>query len=85
MILAEALRKMHNEGRTHGALAPCNIVVTATGVELADAPLMPDATPYAAPEVLQGQPAEVSVNDGTVPEVEASVHSQTLAVPAASK
>jgi hypothetical protein len=29
--------------------------------------------------VLQGQPAEVGVNDGTVPEVEASVHRQTLA------
>ncbi len=35
--------------------------------------------------VLQGQPAEVAVNDGTVPEVEASVHRQTLAVPAASE
>ncbi len=33
--------------------------------------------------LLQGQPAEVAVNDGTVPEVEASVHRQTLAVPAA--
>jgi hypothetical protein len=32
--------------------------------------------------VLQGQPAEVAVNDGTVPEVEASVHRQTLSVPA---
>jgi hypothetical protein len=35
--------------------------------------------------VLQGQPAEVAVNDGTVPEVVASVHRQTLAVPAASE
>ncbi len=35
--------------------------------------------------LLQGQPAEVAVNDGTVPEVQASVHRQTLAVPAASK
>ena len=35
--------------------------------------------------LLQGQPAEVAVNDGTVPEVEASVHRQTLAVPAASE
>ena len=33
--------------------------------------------------VLQGQPAEVAVNDGTVPEVEASVHRQTLSMPAA--
>jgi hypothetical protein len=35
--------------------------------------------------LLQGQPAEVAVNDGTVPEVDASVHRQTLAVPAASE
>ena len=35
--------------------------------------------------LLQGEPAEVAVNDGTVPEVEASVHRRTLAVPAASE
>ena len=35
--------------------------------------------------LLQGEPAEVAVNDGTVPEAEASVHRQTLAVPAASE
>jgi hypothetical protein len=33
--------------------------------------------------VLQGKPAEVAVNDGTVPEVEASVHRETLSMPAA--
>jgi hypothetical protein len=31
--------------------------------------------------VMQGPPAEVAVNDGTVPEVEASVHKQTLSAP----
>ncbi len=35
--------------------------------------------------LLQGQPAEVAVNDGTVPEVQASVHRETLSVDAASK
>jgi hypothetical protein len=35
--------------------------------------------------LLQGQPAEVAVNDGTVPEAEASVHRQTLSVPATSE
>ena len=35
--------------------------------------------------LLQGEPAEVAVNDGTVPEVEASVHRRTLAVPPASE
>ena len=35
--------------------------------------------------LLQGRPAEVAVNDGTVPEVEASVHRQAVAVPATSE
>ena len=35
--------------------------------------------------VLQGQPEEVAVNDGTVPEVEASVHRQTLSMKPASE
>jgi hypothetical protein len=35
--------------------------------------------------LLQGEPAEVAVNDGTVPEVEASIHRKTLAVPTASE
>jgi hypothetical protein len=35
--------------------------------------------------LLDGRPAEVAVNDGTVPEVEASVHRQTVSVPAASE
>ncbi len=35
--------------------------------------------------LLQGHPEEISVNDGTVPEVQASIHRQTLAVPAASE
>ncbi len=35
--------------------------------------------------LLQGRPAEVAVNDGTVPEVEASVHRETLVVPPASE
>jgi hypothetical protein len=35
--------------------------------------------------VLQGQPEEVAVNDGTVPEVEASVHKQTVSMKPASE
>jgi hypothetical protein len=35
--------------------------------------------------LLQGEPSEVVLNDGTVPEVQASVHKQTLALPAASE
>jgi hypothetical protein len=35
--------------------------------------------------LLQGEPALVELNDGTVPEVQAGVHKQTLAVPTASE
>jgi hypothetical protein len=59
MSLAEALRKLHDAGKAHGAVAPNSIVVTATGLELIPS-LGPPATvtPYTAPEVLQGQPAD---------------------------
>src|SRR5579872_3461580 len=58
MIVAEALRKTHDEGRAHGAVAPCNIGMTATGVELLPPQLSPAAMPYVAPEVLAGNPAD---------------------------
>lgn len=35
--------------------------------------------------LVEGQPSEVAVNDGTVPEVQASVHRQTLQVPATAQ
>jgi hypothetical protein len=35
--------------------------------------------------VLQGQPTEIAVNDGTVPEVQASVHRQTVSLSTASE
>ena len=58
--LAEALRKLHDSGRVHGAVSPASVTLTADGVELAPAhaPLMP--TPYTAPEVIAGKPAEVA-------------------------
>ena len=60
MTLAEALRQFHDSGRICGALTPSNIVVTGTGLELIAAPSHPaDITPYTAPEILQGQPADV--------------------------
>lgn len=58
MILAETLRRMHEEGRAHGAVAPGNIGVTETGLELQGSHLTPTATSYAAPEVLDGRPAD---------------------------
>lgn len=60
MMLADALRRLHDSGRTCGALTPSNIAVTDTGLELISIPVHPeDITPYTAPELLQGQPADV--------------------------
>ena len=59
MMLAEALRQLHDSGRTCGALTPSNIAVTDTGLELIVTPShLADITPYTAPELLQGQPAD---------------------------
>jgi hypothetical protein len=58
MILAEGLRRIHSDNRAHGAVAPCNIEVTPTGPELMASPLTDAAISYAAPEVLEGRPAD---------------------------
>ena len=59
MSLAEALRKLHDAGKAHGALSPAGMVLTATGVDLIPS-LGPTVavTPYTAPEVAQGSPAD---------------------------
>jgi hypothetical protein len=59
MSLADALRKLHDAGKCHGAVAPSAIVLTSTGIDLIPS-LGPQATvtPYTPPEVLQGQPAD---------------------------
>jgi hypothetical protein len=59
MSLAEALRKLHDAGKAHGAVTPSSVVLTGTTVDLIPS-LGPSATvtPYTAPEVLQGQPAD---------------------------
>jgi F0F1-type ATP synthase membrane subunit b/b' len=56
MSLAEALRKLHDAGKAHGAVTPQNIALTGTGVDLIPS-LGPPATvtPYTAPELIQGQ------------------------------
>ena len=58
-MLAEALRQIHDTGRTCGALLPSNIAITAligAGLELIVTPGEPAAiTPYTAPEILQGR------------------------------
>jgi eukaryotic-like serine/threonine-protein kinase len=58
-MLAEALRQLHDTGRTCGALLPSNIAITAlvgAGAEVIVTPGEPGTiTPYTAPEVLQGR------------------------------
>ena len=57
--LAEALRKIHDGGLVHGALTPSRIELTAQGMELLPTVgARHDVTPYTAPEVLRGRPAD---------------------------
>ena len=60
MILADAIRKLHDAGQAHGAITPAAIAMTRTGLELQRLPA-PDSgmvTPYTAPEVVQGRAAD---------------------------
>ena len=59
MSLAEALRKLHDAGKAHGSLTPAVIVLSGHTVDLIPSlGPSPTVTPYTAPEVLQGQPAD---------------------------
>jgi len=58
MLLAEALRKSHDGGRAHGAVCPANILLAGAGIELSSTAQPEEAIPYAAPEVLAGNPAD---------------------------
>lgn len=58
MVLAEALRRAHDEGRPHGAVCPTNIVLQGGNIELCHKAELPEIIPYAAPEILQGQPPD---------------------------
>jgi hypothetical protein len=53
---ADQLRQMHDQGQAHGALTPSVILIGEAGVELQPAP--PALTPYTAPEILAGRPAD---------------------------
>jgi len=58
--LAEELRKLHDAGGVHGAVTPSNLGLGPDGVELLPAPegSARAITPYTAPEVVQGLPAD---------------------------
>ena len=59
-LLAESLRQIHDSGRVCGVLQPSNVVVTDAGVEVELTPGGPGiVTPYTAPEMLQGQAADL--------------------------
>ena len=58
LLLAEALRRIHDSGVVHGGLSPACVNLTPDGIELM--PARDDAakvTRYTAPEVLMGRPA----------------------------
>ena len=61
MILADSIRRLHDAGFVHGAVSPASITLTSTGLELQ--PATPSSTraitPYTAPEVIQGRPADI--------------------------
>jgi hypothetical protein len=59
-LLAEALRKIHDDGRAHGGVTPDVVAVDGAGLELMPAsPAAPRVTPYTAPEVAaQNRPAD---------------------------
>jgi hypothetical protein len=58
--LADELRKLHDAGGVHGAVTPSNVELVATGLGLLPAPEWSARaiTPYTAPEVVQGRPAD---------------------------
>ena len=58
MMLAESLRRMHDAGEVHGGVSPSAILVTDSGLELTPEVPPGQVTPYTAPEVVSGRPAE---------------------------
>jgi methyl-accepting chemotaxis protein len=58
MILADALRKIHDSGHAHGAVTPSCVAITRTGLELLPADGGTGLTAYTAPEVIEGKLAD---------------------------
>jgi hypothetical protein len=56
MMLAESLRRLHDEGHAHGALSPRCVVLKNGTIELL--PGSGSITPYTAPEALDGRPTD---------------------------
>jgi len=60
MAIAESLRKLHDSGAVHGAVAPEAIVLSGSGAEVVPAVRGVEVTPYTAPEALAGRPADAA-------------------------
>lgn len=59
MFLADALRQIHDRGQVHGALAPQVVLVAENEIRLIPGEMPAGTiTPYMAPEVAAGQPAD---------------------------
>jgi eukaryotic-like serine/threonine-protein kinase len=60
MQVGESLRRLHDAGEVHGSLSPLHILLTENGAELMAAEQEAEGviTPYTAPEVLLGRPAD---------------------------
>ncbi len=58
--IGAALRRLHADGRCHGALTPELIQVSESSARLLPATpgALEDLTPYTAPEILRGEPAD---------------------------
>jgi serine/threonine protein kinase len=56
-LAADELRQMHEQGRAHGALTPAAILLAGC-VQIQPPPATPEATPYTAPELFDGSPAD---------------------------
>ena len=58
--IGSALQRIHADGRCHGALTPELIQVSESGARLLPATpgALKDLTPYTAPEIIQGEPAD---------------------------
>jgi hypothetical protein len=58
-IIADQLEELHEMGITHGAVSPGSIAIAGNAAQLLAATRdEAEATPYSAPEVLEGQPAD---------------------------
>jgi len=58
MMLADALRRVHDSGQAHGAVSPSCVALNRAGLELLPANDAESITPYTAPEVVQSKLAD---------------------------